>query len=123
MRKLTMSKPPDTNLETVKEWFARAAQTAKKQGRNDSFLLWDDGLQHLIHMESEIDHLKSQNAELEQRDEVWRAKKAMLENDLAKTWKKNEELLAACETLYRRQDWPKEKQDYFESLITKAEGK
>ena len=51
-------KKPDTSFEFIEEWFLKAAENAQKQGRNESALLWRDGLQHLRYMHDELDEIK-----------------------------------------------------------------
>lgn len=58
MQEMSANKKPTTSLEFVKEWFLKAAKTAKAQGRNDSAQLWKDGLEHLEALEKENESLK-----------------------------------------------------------------
>jgi len=53
-----------------------------------------------LYSSSPCSHAVEANArvkELEQRDETWRAKKVMLENDLGKAWEENKQLRGAIE--------------------------
>lgn len=47
------------DLETVTRWFQKAIDTATKQGRNESALLWSDGLNHLIALNSRVAELEA----------------------------------------------------------------
>ena len=43
---------PETSFEFICEWFLKAQENARKQGRHDSAKLWADGLEHLISLQS-----------------------------------------------------------------------
>lgn len=50
-----MSNPlPDTRIEIVIEWFERCRDGARKMGKIDSAMLWDDGLKHIQHAAAEL---------------------------------------------------------------------
>ena len=53
------------DLEIVTRWFQKAIDTATKQGRNESALLWSDGLDHLISMNDRAEKAEARVAELE----------------------------------------------------------
>lgn len=38
---------PETLFAFVREWFVKARDRAKERGANESYVLWNDGLQHL----------------------------------------------------------------------------
>ena len=52
------------DLDFVREWFEKAADGARKQGRADSATLWRDGLAQLDTLAAERDRLKAEVAEL-----------------------------------------------------------
>lgn len=57
-----MSDKPEIRFEIICEWFEKAARECKRQGKRDSAMLWADGLDHLIHLQSENDALRHQLA-------------------------------------------------------------
>ena len=55
----TMSDKPTTSFEFVCVWFRNAITQAKKQNRQDSAALWQDGLSHLEHQQLGIERLRT----------------------------------------------------------------
>ena len=47
-----------TSFGFVSDWFTKAMESAKKQGRTDSAMLWKDGLDHLNFMNQIVEELK-----------------------------------------------------------------
>lgn len=61
-------KEPAVSFETVCDWFDRAAVNAKAQGKVDASLLWQDGLEHLRHLQSQRNDLVNSLQEIVRND-------------------------------------------------------
>ena len=82
------------SFDFVRDWFIKAADGAKRQGRKDSALLWKDGLAQLDAMHTEIAVLKARAEKLERLAE---AAKVLSEDKLFKKYQAVNDALKALE--------------------------
>ena len=54
-----------SSFKFVRDWFLKAGNEAKRQGRKDASELWKDGLAQLDNMHSELTALRARNEKLE----------------------------------------------------------
>ena len=65
-----MGKKPLVEFDTVVEWFKKAIVTTKAQGKKDSSVLWQDGLDYLLYLDADRKKLIKLYAEAAQKEEV-----------------------------------------------------
>ena len=69
----TAQAAPTQSFDFVCKWFEKASKTAKAQGRTDSALLWQDGLDQLTNLASQRAELVEALQELVSDIEKWEA--------------------------------------------------